>query len=273
MNLYDIANEKACVVNMPGRNRASVLREIARRAAKTPALQRISEEEIYRELLAREEQGSTGFGNGVAIPHARFAQADDFVFFIATARKGVDFQALDRKKVHVFLVLLGPADRIREHLQILAAISNVVTHTQVRRELMTAGTGPTLHEIFLSKIREESRPRVAAKLKLLYVILYEDDFFYDILEFFLQEGLEGATIFDSSGMGQFISSIPLFASFIGFMNEQRNQSRTIMTTVPEDRLDRIVRGIEAITGDLDRRQGAMIIAMDIAFAKGTMKMV
>ncbi len=273
MNLYDIANEAACTVNIPGKNRESVLREIARLAARTPAMKRVSEESIYQKLLAREEQGSTGFGNGVAIPHARFAEAEDFVFFIVTSKKGAEFQAIDRKKVNIFLVLLGPEDRIREHLQILAAISNIVTHTQVRRELMTACTGSTLHEVFLSKTREESRPRVTEKMKLLYVVLYEDDFFYDILEYFLQEGLEGATIFDSSGMGQFISNIPLFASFIGFMNEQRNQSRTIMTTVPEDRFDRIVRGIEAITGDLDQRQGAMIIAMDIAFSKGTMKMV
>lgn len=273
MNLFDITNEKACMVKMPGKNRDEILREIARRAAKTVAMNRISEQEIFDKLLAREEQGSTGFGNGVAIPHARFANAEDFVFFIVTSNKAIDFQALDRKKVQVFFVLLGPEDRIREHLQILAAISNIVTHTNVRRELLSASTGSALYEIFLSKIREESRPRTVEKMKLLFIVLYEDDFFYDILELFVQEGVEGATIIDSTGMGQFISNIPLFASFIGFMNEQLNQSRTIIATVPEGQLDDIVSGIENITGDLDKRQGAMIIALDVAYSKGTMKMV
>ncbi len=273
MDFFEIVDQAACAVNLPLRDRDAVLREIARRAAAVPALRKVGEEEVYRRLLEREEQGSTGFGGGIAIPHARFEAAEDFVVFIFTTARGIDYQAMDRKKVQVFFVILGPEDKVREHLQILAAVSNIVTHSNIRKELLAANSGKVAHEIFLSKTREQARPEEKEKQKLLFVVLYEDAFFYDILEYFLQEGVDGATIIDSSGMGQYISNIPLFASFIGFMNEQKNHSRTIMAPVPESRVNDLVAGVERITGDLDRKQGAMVMVLDLAFCKGTMKMV
>ncbi len=275
MNFFDIVSESACAVKIPARTREQVLREIASRAAALPALKKAGRDEIFRRLLEREQQGSTGFGGGVAIPHARLPMADEFVLFIVTTAKPVEFQAMDRKKVQIFFVLLGPEQNVREHLQILAAISNVLAHGKIRKELLAAGDGSVLHEILLSRIQEQERltPQEQEKMKLLFLVLYEERFFYDILEYFLQEGVDGATIIDSTGMGQYISNIPLFASFIGFMNEQKNHSRTIMATVPESQAESMVRGIERITGDLEKKQGAMVMLLDVAFCKGTMEML
>ena len=57
------------------------------------------------------------------------------------------------------------------------------------------------------------------------------------------------------------------------MKANRNHSRTILALVPEDRVQEIVDGIEAITGDLDKKQGAMVMALDVPFYKGTMQML
>jgi len=273
MNLYDITSEHACAVNLPAKTREEILQSIAKQAKKIPVLDGVSEKEIYDGLLNREAQGSTGFGGGIAIPHARFEKAEGFAFFIVTTRRGVDFDAMDKKKVKVFFVLLGPADGVREHLQVLAAVSNVIAHSNVTNELRTAATRSVVYEIFLSKTQDEKPAHLREKQKLLQVILYEDTFFYDLLEFYIEEGIDGATVIESSGMGQYISNIPLFASFIGFMNEDKNRSRTIIAMVPESRVDALVQGIERITGDLDKKQGAMILVMDVGFSKGTMKMM
>lgn len=273
MNFFDIIRESACAANLPVATRDELIADIARRAAQTDAAGNIPETEIAAKLLEREQQGSTGFGGGIAIPHARFEQVSEFVFFIVTTRKGVPFDALDGKKVQVFFVLLGPESRVRDHLKILATISNIVSHTNITRELLAARSPAALREAFLRQLPADDQPQRQEKSKLLMVILYEDEFFYDILDYFLEAGLDGATIIDSVGMGQYISKLPLFASYIGFMNEQKNHSRTLLTTVPERRLPLIIRGIEAITGDLDRTQGAMVIALDIAFSKGSMQMV
>ena len=93
------------------------------------------------------------------------------------------------------------------------------------------------------------------------------------MEYFIQEGIDGATIVESSGMGEYISNIPLFASFIGFMNENKHSSKTIMAMIPAERQQEILEGIESITGDLDKKEGAMIFMTDVTFYKGTMKML
>lgn len=273
MQLFDITCEDACAINLPAKNRDDLLRAVARQAMAAPSLQEVGEEVIFEALRTRENEGSTGFGGGVAIPHARLPEIREFTFFIVTTAKPIEFAALDKKKVSVFFVILGPPEGAREHVQILAAISNVVCHSNVVKEIQQAKTPAVVCESFLSKLKDDGPTQDQVKQKLLIVVLYEDDLFHDLLEYYIQEGIDGATVLDSSGMGQYISNIPLFASFIGFMNESKNHSRTILAMVPENRLNAIITGIQDITGDLDKMQGAMIMALDVAFSKGTMQMM
>lgn len=274
MELFEIMGKDVCVLNMPERTKHAVLRRLAHVAADTAACKDFGPDEIFQKLLAREHQGSTGFGNGVAIPHTRLKGMSEFLLFLATSQRGVEFDAIDKKKVHIFFLLLGPEEKVNEHLKILAAISHVLTNSNVKREILNAHDADAAYEAFVRNSRGLAGPAGAEeKMKALFVVLYEQSFFYDILEFFVQEGIDGATILESSGMGQYVSNIPLFASFIGFMNEDKNRSRTIMTLVPESRMNDLVAGIEEITGNLDKKEGAMVFAVDVCFAKGTMKMM
>ena len=273
MNFYDILTEDACFPQISGKNRDEALRSLADLAAEHPCLGNFDADTLYQALREREEQGSTGVGKGLAIPHARFEELDEFVLFIATSRKGVEFDAIDKKKVKVFFVLLGPRDAVRDHVKMLAGISSVAVHTNVCRQLENSITSNAMYEAFMSRTTEEQAGQGREKMKLMTLVLYEEKYLYDILEWFIEEGIDGATILESSGMGQYISNIPLFASFIGFMNEDRVRSNTILATVPESRLEHLVQGIEDITGDLDKTQGAMIMVLDLAFSKGSMKMM
>lgn len=273
MNFYDILDDDACFPQIPGKHRDEALRALADRAAELPSLKDLGADTLYRALMEREEQGSTGIGNGLAIPHARFEELDRFVLLIATSRKGVEFDAIDNKKVKVFFMLFGPRDGVREHLKILAGISGIATHTNLCRQLENSITPNAMYEAFMSRTSEKAAGKSREAVKLMALVLYEEKYLYDILEFFIEEGVDGATILESSGMGQYISNIPLFASFIGFMNEDRTRSNTILATVPESRVERLVRGIEDITGDLDKTQGAMIMVLDLGFSKGSMKMM
>ena len=67
--------------------------------------------------------------------------------------------------------------------------------------------------------------------------------------------------------------MPLYADFIGFMSEKKNRSKTILALVPEDKVEDIISGIEKITGDLDKKQGATILTIGITAYKGSMKMM
>ncbi len=274
MEFFSILEKSCCSVQFKAKHKDASLRNLAALAKQSSRLDNFTEEEIYRGFAEREAQGSTGFGDGVALPHFRMKGLDEFLVFIAVAPQGVDFEAMDKKKVKLLIVIIAPEHKVNEHVQVLAAISRALATGTLKRELLASHSPGVLYETFLRHLQHTVDAQTAKrKMKLMYVILYFDDVLYHILEYFLQEGIDGATIIESSGMGQYISSIPLFATFIGFMNEQRNHSKTIMALIPEDREQEIIQGIEEITGDLDKTDGAMIITLDAAFYKGSMRMM
>lgn len=275
MELIEIVDRKCCAVNFKAASKDEVLKKISELALRSPLMDKFDYESLYKQLKEREDQGSTGFGDGIAMPHARIEGMEKFLVFIITSSKGVEFDSLDKKKVKLIFVILGPAEAVQDHLKILATISRTLgSSASVRNEVMKALTNTALYEAFIrhSRLTTGSTGKTR-KMKMLYVVLYIEDFLYDILEFFIEMGIDGTTIIESSGMGEYISNVPMFAEFIGFMKENKNRSKTLMTLVPEDKLDDVIEGIEDITGDLDKKQGAMIIVTDISYYKGTMKMM
>jgi PTS system nitrogen regulatory IIA component len=275
MELYQLTEKKCCKLGLKGKTKDEVLLRLAELAHKSEKLKNLTQKDIYEALRKREEQGSTAFGGEIAIPHARIDEMDEFLVFFTVAPKGVEFDALDKKRVKLIFVILGPSTAVNEHLQILAAISRIAGIQSIRNEILKAPTETAMYEAFIrhSRAAAAEKSGKTQKMKLLILNLYLEDFFYNVLEFFIEEGIEGATIIESFGMGQFISNIPLFADFIGFMKADRNRSRTIMALVPEDKINEVLEGIEEITGDMEKKQGAMVMVLDLAFHKGNMKMM
>lgn len=274
MDLFSIVKQECCSVNISADSKDGVLRELAKLAARSEAGQAIGEEVIYTHLMRREDQGSTGFGNGIALPHARIEGLKEFIVCIAAAPKGVDFAAVDKKKCRLLFVILGPKEAVGDHLKVLAAVSHAAKTESRRNEMIKSPTGVALYESFLRGVTGAASKETGQRsMKLMIVVLYFEDFLYNVMEYFLQEGVDGATILESAGMGTYISNVPLFAEFIGFMHERKNKSTTILAMIPADREQRIIAGIESITGDLATKQGAMIMTLDVSFYKGSMQMM
>jgi nitrogen PTS system EIIA component len=106
---------------LPGGDREQVLGDLARLMAAAGAVRDAGE--LGRQLLERERLGSTGVGDGVAIPHCKLAGLAAGVLAVGRTRAGVDFAAPDGKPVRVFFVVVSPRNAPAEHLQILAALS------------------------------------------------------------------------------------------------------------------------------------------------------
>ncbi len=275
MELSEALDPNCCAVGLTARDKDQALWKLAELSIRSKALEGVDSETIYHALAERERQGSTAFGKEVALPHARIPGMDDFVMFVAVFPRGVHFDAVDKKKVRVVFVILGPAERVQDHLRILAGISRIIAHTNARQELARTRSHEALVEVIQRYIgQSETAPSTPTRqMKLLLVTVYVEQYMYDILELLLEFGVEGASILESSGMGRYISNVPLFAEFIGFMNESKNASQTILALVPERHVPAIVERIEQITGDLDKREGAIVLALDLSYYKGTMKMM
>jgi PTS system nitrogen regulatory IIA component len=274
MDLYEILDKKSCSVDLNERSKPEVLRRLSLLAVESEHVNGVGADKIFEALSEREKQGSTGFGNEIAIPHARIEGMNEFLLFIATSSKGVDFEAMDKKRVKLIFTILGPPTAVNEHLKILAFVSRALGHTNVKQELLKAQTTTALYEAFIRNADVfPSDAKERRKMKLVLINLYLDEFLYSVLELLIEEGIEGATIMDSAGMGQYISNVPLFADFIGFMRQSKHTSKTIMALVPEEHVDDLIARIEEVTGDLDKKQGAVIMAVDVSVYKGTMKMM
>ena len=107
-------------------NKSDAIRQIVARLTALEFINTSCEEEIVRLLLGREELGSTGIGNGVAVPHAKHASVDQSVIAMAISREGIDFNSLDNQSVNVIFLLISPVDRPGEHLRALKRISRYI---------------------------------------------------------------------------------------------------------------------------------------------------
>ncbi len=274
MDLYSILDKKSCSIELAARDKDGIVRELADLAARSDKTGDITAETIGQLLLDREAQGSTGFGNEIAIPHARIPGMSEFLLLIGVAKRGVEFAAMDKKRVRLFFLILGPPEAVNEHLKILAFVSRALGHTNVKAELLQSTSVTALTEAFLRNVDPAAAERrEQRKMQMLIVNLYDEEMLYPILEIFIEEGIEGATILESAGMGRYISNVPLFADFIGFMRQNKNQSKTILALVPEEETLEIIDRIESTTGDLDKRQGAMVMVLDVPYFKGSMQML
>jgi nitrogen PTS system EIIA component len=94
-------------------------------------------EELVRVIVERESLGSTGIGDGVAIPHGKLGIHDMIVAF-GRSSTGVDFESLDRKPAYLFFLLITPADKPGDHLKTLARISRIMKNPVLRDNLRHA---------------------------------------------------------------------------------------------------------------------------------------
>jgi nitrogen PTS system EIIA component len=120
MKISDLLSPANVMVEVRASDKGQLLRDLARVAAS--ALQ-LPAELIATELTKREDLGSTGMGNGVAIPHARFAALAKPFGILARLRQPIDFDAIDGERVDLVFVLLLPASPDGEQLGALACVA------------------------------------------------------------------------------------------------------------------------------------------------------
>ncbi len=114
-------------------DKAGVIREFAELLESAGKVR--AADELYRILLDREALGSTGIGDGVAIPHGKLRGLSEMIVALGISSRGVDFQSLDNKPVHIFFLLVTPSDNPGVHLKILSRISRILKNPDLREGL------------------------------------------------------------------------------------------------------------------------------------------
>ena len=145
IRLESILTPGRSLVNVPGGSKKRVLEQIAKVIAQD--LPDLDAQAIFESLIAREKLGSTGFGNGIAIPHCRMAGCNSPLSAVLRLEAPVDFDAIDGAPVDLLFVLLVPQAATDEHLELLRQIASMLDREDVRQRLRQAPTNDELYQV------------------------------------------------------------------------------------------------------------------------------
>ena len=153
MKILDLLDKQLIFPEIASRTKEGVLREMVHSLAQVEA--RIHEGRLIDILLERESLGSTGIGEGIAIPHGKSKEIDRILAAFGRSMPGVDFQSMDGKPAQLFFLLIAPEDTAGAHLKILAQISRLMKDSALRKRLMEARSREEIHT-FLSEGEENA---------------------------------------------------------------------------------------------------------------------
>lgn len=145
MKLGDYLEKDLVLPNLTSGNKSDVLNELL-----VPLGDKYSEmdtDEAVRVLLEREELGTTGIGDGIAIPHGKLENLENVIVIVGRSVAGVEFDALDHKLCTIFFLVLAPAQVAGMHLRVLAHISRMLKDETFRKEFLDAADTDALWKL------------------------------------------------------------------------------------------------------------------------------
>jgi mannitol/fructose-specific phosphotransferase system IIA component (Ntr-type) len=147
MKLREIIVDQAIVPELVAGDRDGVLRELVSSLAVAGALEGSAVDEVVAALIKREQNGSTGFGKGVAVPHVKHAKVSRMAGTIGRSTAGIDFAALDHQPVYSVVLLLSPEAQPQQHLQAMNIVFSNLQKDVFRRFLRQSSSREAIVEL------------------------------------------------------------------------------------------------------------------------------
>ncbi|ROL79635.1 PTS IIA-like nitrogen regulatory protein PtsN [Pseudomonas vranovensis] len=147
IRLETILTPGRSLVNVPGGSKKRALEQIANLIGRE--VPELDTQIVYEALIAREKLGSTGFGNGIAIPHCRLKGCESPVSALLHLDAPIDFDAIDGAPVDLLFVLLVPEAATDAHLELLRQIASMLDRQDVRDKLRAATSNESLYQVVL----------------------------------------------------------------------------------------------------------------------------
>lgn len=146
MELNTLVGRDAIMPALKAHSKKQVLQEMSERAA---SLTGLPDREVFDTILRREKLGSTGVGNGVAIPHGKLQSLDRLWGVFARLARPVDFEALDDEPVDLVFMLLAPEGAGADHLKALARIARALREERIASAIRASDDAETIHGLLV----------------------------------------------------------------------------------------------------------------------------
>ena len=144
MNISDLLAPDAVIPALKVQTKKQLLQELAGRAARETGL---PEKRIFETLIERERLGTTGVGQGIAIPHGRLSDVKSIVGIFARLESPIDYEAVDNQPVDLVFMLLAPENAGADHLKALARVSRLLRNQATCEKLRAAKTAEALYAL------------------------------------------------------------------------------------------------------------------------------
>src|SRR3989440_8915385 len=144
MPLTDLVAPNAIVPALKVNNKKQAIQELSARAAKLTGQ---NERVIFETLMQREKLGSTGVGNGIAIPHGKLPKLDKLIGLLARLDRPIDFDSLDGQPVDLIFLLLAPEAAGADHLKALARVARLLRDSDVARKLRQSRDAEAIYAV------------------------------------------------------------------------------------------------------------------------------
>lgn len=151
MRISELLSKKAIIADLKAGDKKGTIDELAQAASNST---KAEAKQIAAVLIEREQLGSTGIGGGIAIPHGKLADVDSIAIGFGLSKKGVEYDSLDKKPVHIFFLLLTPENSTGGHLKVLAQISKLLKMDSFKQDLVNADSVDEIYEVILKQDEE-----------------------------------------------------------------------------------------------------------------------
>ncbi len=144
MKIVEFLRPDTVIASLSGQTGQAVLAELCRPLT---AIQKVDGQRLLDTLLEREKLGSTGIGEGIAIPHGKVPNLPGLMASFGRSVPGVDFRAIDGRPTHLFFALFAPENSAGAHLKALARISRIFKNPAFRETLLKAGSADEIYRL------------------------------------------------------------------------------------------------------------------------------
>ena len=268
MNLISVLRNECIQTNAVCPSRNEVLASIAQLAKQSPLLNNIEEKTILEGLINREDLSTTGFGNGIAIPHCRLDGVKDFVVGILAVPAGAAFGAMDEQPVKLFVFIIAPSSSSNIHIKVLSAISQVLNVPEHVAEMLKSPTAEILGENFLRHVRDEADPKQHDNKNLFRVQVQDEELFHDLLKIFAGFNSTTVMVSEAEPAANYIQKMPLFAGF--WSDKETEFCKVILATVDKQNTNETIRRVEQHVGSLDERDDLLLTVQELFYCAGNL---
>lgn len=152
MKLSEIFTPQLIISNLKAHDKKGVLEELSQVITEqNPSLNKGS---LLQVLLERERLGSTGIGDGIALPHGKLAELSNLLISFGRSINGLDFDSIDEQPAYLFFLLLAPVNSAGMHLTALAKISRMLKDANFRQRLMGAKSRKEIYKVIMDMDEE-----------------------------------------------------------------------------------------------------------------------